>query len=230
MHFEPGYRQVFVKEFNRTFSLRFVGFAGYKHKGGMYNPRKKTGKLTAEYSMDDPLQQFTSAIGDPVSTRPETYVQLNQVDLASYGIIVRDVYSSALRPSSAKKILERKVRHVNGVLADDVASHKRAAREITIECTMLAPSIGDFWINYTALFNAVSSPLIRLGSPHGKTIACFYKKMANFKKESPFSRGARVSFSLVLQEISVMDAVRLLATGTGMIIITQDGHAINLTY
>ena len=53
-------------------------------------------------------------------------MQLNQVDLASR-IIVRDVYSSALRPSSAKKILEESA-HVNGVLADDVAVHKRAAR------------------------------------------------------------------------------------------------------
>ena len=60
LHFQPGYRNIYVEEFQKTFSLRFLGFGEYTHKGGLAKSGKKSGKLTVEYMMDDPVQMFTA--------------------------------------------------------------------------------------------------------------------------------------------------------------------------
>lgn len=204
LHFAPGLRRMYVREFNRTFSLRFTGFVDYRHRGGLYNPRRKTGETTAGYSMDDPLQFLTGAIGDPVSARPSlAQVTMNGYDLSRFGIVVRDIYSTALRPHAAKEVLTRKMDNLNGLIADTVVAPKKQGRQITIECTMLAGTLTEFWVNYSALFNNLSRPAaVRLGITRtGSVLDCYYSKMTDFKKETPFSRKVRVSFNLILQEI-----------------------------
>src|SRR5690554_3403451 len=49
LHYQPGYRQIYVREFNKTFTLRFVGFSRYKQTGGLINNRQKRGYLTVDY-------------------------------------------------------------------------------------------------------------------------------------------------------------------------------------
>jgi hypothetical protein len=204
MHFAQGCRQIYVKEFNKTFSLRFVGFSDYKHSGGLLKQAKKVGKITVEYSMDDPLQIFTGAINAPISTRASlAQVTINNYDMSSFGIVVQDIYSTALRPHSAKSRLERKIGNLNGVIADVEASPKKQSREINIECTMLADTYSEFMTNYTSLFNnlRITSP-VQIGITRaGKVINSYYSKMANFKKEMPFSRKIKVSFTLTFKEI-----------------------------
>lgn len=204
LHFAPGYRQIYVKEFNKTFSLRFIGFSDYKHSGGLYKQAKKIGKITAEYSMDDPLQIFTDAINTPISTREYlSYISINGYDLSRFGIVVQDVYSTALRPHSAKSVMERKISNLNGAIADVGVTPKTQPRTIEIQCTMLADSYSEFMTNYTALFNGlrITTP-VQLGITRaGAVINCYYKKMTNYKKEAPFSRKVKVSFNLELQEI-----------------------------
>lgn len=204
LHFAPGYRQIYVKEFNKNFSLQFIGFSDYKHSGGLYKRAKKIGKITAEYSMDDPLQIFTDAINTPISTREYlSHISINGYDLSRFGIVVRDIYSTALRPHSAKSPLERKIGNFSGTIADVGITPKKRPREIEIHCTMLAGSYSEFMTNYTALFNGlrITTP-VQLGVTRaGAVINCYYKKMTNYKKEAPFSRKVKVSFNLVLQEI-----------------------------
>lgn len=203
LHFAPGMRQIFVREFNRTFSLRFVGFPDYKHKGGLFNPRKKIGKITVEYSMDNPLQLFTDAVSAPVSNRANlAQITLNGYDLSKFGIVVREAYSTTLLPNSAKRWLERKIQNLNGVIVNTGVSPKKQSRQIVIECTMLADTLGEFWTNYTALFNnlRVAVP-VQLGVTRSGKVFCYYSKMTNLKKETPFGRKIKVSFNLVLQEI-----------------------------
>ncbi|SFL10157.1 hypothetical protein SAMN05216357_112131 [Porphyromonadaceae bacterium KH3CP3RA] len=204
LHFAAGYRSVFVKEFNRTFQLRFTGFSNYSHKGGLYLQAKKTGRIAVEYSMDDPLQFFTPAIDTPITTRATlAQVTLNDIDLSRFGIVVRDIYSTALRPQSAKPVLERKINHITGLTADTGVIPKRQARTIEIQCTMVAGAIAEFMTNWNALFNnlRVTVP-VQLGITRtGSVLNCYYSKMTNFKKETPFSRKVKVSFNLILQEI-----------------------------
>lgn len=204
LHFAAGYRQIYVREFDKTFSLRFVGFSDYRHRGGLANPRRKIAKITVEYSMDYPLQLFASLFASPgPNLNGPSQVTLNGFDFSHFGVVVREVYSTALRPRSAKGGLERKFAGTHGTIADVGFAPKRQARQIVIVCTMLAGTLTEFWTNYTALFNnlRVTGP-VQLGITRtGALIDCYYSKMVNFKKDTPFSRKIKVSFNLVLQEI-----------------------------
>ena len=204
LHFSPGYRQIYVREFDKTFSLRFIGFSGYKHRGGLLNSRRKVAKITVEYSMDHPLQLFAAIPTAPTAVR-DTLAQiiLNGFDLSRFGVVVREVYSTVLRPRSAKGTLERKSSATHGTIDDVGIAPKRQARQIVIECTMLAETLTEFWTNYTAFFNNLRiTSAVRLGITRtGTVLDCYYSKMGNFKKETPFSRKIKVSFDLILQEI-----------------------------
>ena len=201
LHFAPGSRQIFVREFNRAFSLRFVACHRYQHTGGLANERKKIGKMAADYMMDNPLQLFTQGTNTPVSARNTAHITLNQIDLSRFGIVVQDAYSTALRPRSAKRVLEQ--RGANGIIADVGVAPKKAARQITVECTMIAETLTEFYTNYNALFNNLRTPVaVRLGITRtGTALNCYYLRMTNFRKLAPFSRKIKVSFNLILQEI-----------------------------
>lgn len=204
IHQQPGLRSVFVREYNRTFQMRFVGFPDYKHKGGLFKPGMKTGKLTAEFMMDDPLQIFTEALLTPISARDYlSQIKVNHFDLSSFGIVVQEAYSSAIRPHSLKSVLERNIHNINGNIADIGATPKKVARQITIDCTMLANTLNEFYVNWNTLFNnmRVTVPIQLEVTQASETAECYYSKMTNFKKEAPFNRQVKVSFSLILQEI-----------------------------
>ena len=105
--------------------------------------------MSVDYMMDDPLQIFTPGIDTPISTRTNpTHVKLNEFDLSRYNIVVQSIYPTALRPHSAKPVLERKMQNVNGLIVDTISVPKAAARQITIECVMLADTLNEFWINF----------------------------------------------------------------------------------
>lgn len=202
LHFKAGYRNVYVREFNKTFKLRFVGFSKYRHQGGMVNNRSKRGYLTADYMMDDPLQMYSTAIDTPISqSKIRTYTKINQIGLSQFGIIVQDVYSTALRPASAKKVLERKSDHLDGMWADVGVQSKRASRQITIRCIMTATTLNEFYINYYALFKQMNSTAAIKITSANEVIDCYYSKMSNFKKEAPFKRKIKVTFELNFNEI-----------------------------
>lgn len=204
LHFAPGYRSIYVREFDKTFSIRFVGFSDYKHKGGLLNSCRKIAKITAEYAMDHPLQLFAGTPIIPTSARDTlAQITLNGFDLSRFGIVVREVYSTALRPRSAKGVLERKFASTHGSIVDVGIAPKKQPRQIAIECTMLAGSLSELWSNYTALFNNFRiTSAVKLGITRtDAVINCYYSAMENFKKEAPFSRKIKISFTLILQEI-----------------------------
>lgn len=233
LHQSPGLRRMYVREYNRTFELRFVGFTNYKHEGGLYKSGKKIGKLTAEFMMDDPLQIFTPAVISPISQRESlAQIKVNHFDLSAFGIVVREVYSSAIRPRSMKKSLARNTFGHDGNIIDLEPLAKKQARQITIDCTMLANTLNEFYVNWNALFNnmRVEAPIELQVSQAGKTIQCYYDKMTNLKKEAPFKRKVKVSFSLVLQEAARVTLLRLLSAENGFLIETEDGLLIDLTF
>ena len=122
MHFAAGYRTVLVKEFGKTFQLRFLGFSGYRHKGGLAKYGQKSGRLTVEYMMDDPVQYFTAPQPPKGGAVSASHVLLDGADLSGYGIIVKDIYSTSLQPRQAKPVLERTFRTINGITADTGAA------------------------------------------------------------------------------------------------------------
>lgn len=196
---QPGYRSIFVKEFNRTFSLRYLGCSQYSHKGGLAKAGKKSAKLTVEYMMDNPLQLFTAAV-PPVGSGL-THVSLDGLDLGQYGIIVRDIYSTELNPGMKKAVLEQSVKSISGTLADVAGVGKRHAKQITIDCVMLADTLADFHLNYNALFNTLNVPMPIELSTRYADYNCYYRSMTGFTKQTVFSNKVRVSFQLILQTV-----------------------------
>lgn len=233
LHFAPGYRNVYVKEFDRTFLLRFVGFSNYRHKGGLGIGNKKSAELTVEYMMDDPAQLFISAVETPISMRPATsFVKLNGINFSNFGIVVQEIYSTALRPRSAKLMLERRNRFISGIQADVSATPSKKSREINIVSTMLAENLTEFYINYTALFNQLrkTTGLTLEAERTNKKINCYYSRMADFRKLSTFSNSVKVSFNLTFIELTDIDLYRLLADENEFFITTEDGYCIDLNY
>ena len=221
LHFKAGYRNVYVREFNKTFKLRFVGFSKYRHQGGMVNNRSKRGYLTADYMMDDPLQMYSTAIDTPISqSKIRTYTKINQIGLSQFGIIVQDVYSTALRPASAKKVLERKSDYLDGMWADVDEIASTQLHEVMIDCTMKANSVSE--LNNMNITTPLTVDVA------AQRFACYYTKMSRFKKEAPFKRSIRVSFTLHLQEFSEIQIARILATQSNIALITQSGILISL--
>lgn len=231
LHYQTGYRQVYVKEFNRTFELRFVGFSRYRHSGGMVNNRQKRGYLTADYVMDDPLQMFDGVISPVGGGVGDSYVRINMNDLSSYGIVVNDAYSSLLKPRSPKEPLTYISRYADGMFADTESEQKKRPRELMIDCTMVASSASNLISNLAALFSQMNSLVPVVVDAAGETMNCYYTKMSRFRKDAPFSRRVRVSFTLHLQEFSDTQLMRLLAAENGNMITTENGiYFIDLEY
>lgn len=230
LHYQPGYREIYVREFNKTFELRFVGFSRYKQTGGMIKQGSKRGYLTADYMMDDPMQLYSEAISSPVGGGVNSsYVHLNGVDLSQYGIIVQDAYSTVLKPRSLKEVLTIDSHYRDGQWADaDAEDVKKRPQEIVIECAMLANSVSTLMINLAALFNVMRSTQPIVVDAAGATSQCYYSKMTRFRKDAPFRRRVRVSFLLHLQEFSDAQIARLLASENNYVIITENGYAIDL--
>ena len=230
LHTLPGERQIFIREFATTFILRFVAFQDYRHKGGYYKPARKIAEIAVEYSMDDPMQLYTTAISGPVGDPTHSqHVKLNGRDLSAFGIIVKDIYSTALKPRSVKDVLVRKIHVVNGQEADtQMLATQRKSREIEIDCAMTAANRNELLINMTALFNEfrTSTPMQLMIAY--ESIYCYYMKAERVSKPYAFSRKVRIDFMLKLQEISWAELVRLLSTLSRGRMKTLSGYYIKL--
>lgn len=229
LHVGAGYRSVYVREFGRTFQLRFLGVTGYEQNRGFSRGGEKSVRLDAEYSMDDPVQFLDPLIVTPASGRSiPAQVTLNSVDLAQYGIIVHKVYSTAMRLAVKQRLITSS-QYMTGLIADvgltdDIAlPPKRQMQRITLECTMIAPDRAAFWNNYNALWSVMSSNTFLLGLPAAmKDFTCYYSSMTGFSKK-PWTGRVIVKFNLEVVACSFELLNYLLATESGMLIITEDG-------
>lgn len=199
LHFQKGYRSLWVEAFQRTFLLRTLEYAKYEHKGGLVKQGKKSATIEVSYSMDDPLQYFTSNNAIPNITRPHlAHVRLNSYDFSQFGIVIQKAYDTFLQPASPKLGVEWKSKYKSGIVADVAYAPKKRSRKLILECTMLTDSYAAFEHNYTALFRQLTKEgEIELGIQSG-TIACYYSKMQDFKKKKPLQQGAHITFKLEL--------------------------------
>lgn len=222
-----GYIDMYSREFDRTFRLRYLSVPEYEHKGGFYKSGKKTGRFNVDFAMDDPLQLFRDTtilqphrlgsllaaetaivltdsslfidLGESLPTRQHlTRVSINGIDFGAFGIIVNECYSSMLQLPVVKTPLTRSFNRRSGLLAYPIQNPKFESKEIVLKCTMIAASRAEFYYNYEALFNNLTLPkALELDCYLGRT-PCYYSKMENFKKMGIFSRGVMVSFTLRL--------------------------------
>lgn len=226
----PGYRELYSREFDRTFFLRFVQVSSYEHTGGLYKQGKKSANITVEFSMDDPLQLFTRpAILTPVNgRRSPAYVEINGIDLSAFGIIVNQCYNSVLRLPNPKQILVRSFEQRTGAIASFPSRITLEKKQITIECTMTADNREDFYYNYEALFNNLTLLKEINVSTFSSEMKCYYSDMQGFEKIRPFSSGIMVGFSLVLTQVNTNIFEQVLGTERGEILTANNTNLIKI--
>jgi|GEM_PF-1237670 len=197
----PGNRQIYSREFDKTFAVRYISCPAFLHRGGLYKHGAKRADINVEFSMDDPLQIFTGS--DNLIPRggraSRTYVMIGGRDLADFGIIVNQCYNSVLVLPSVKPLLTRSISNVNGLIAYSQARNTFETKQMVIDCTMTAGSREEFYYNYEALFNCLTvKEAVRLGTFAFDDADCYYSSMTGFSKLKPFSSGVKVRFSLNL--------------------------------
>lgn len=200
---QTGYRALFLNELNHTYMLRLVDVSDYKHKGGLASMLRKTGEVTCVFEMDNPLSNIALDVLVPVSERTSlANVGLNGYDLSKFGIIVKDIYSTALRIGKPKPGLTRTFEHLNGAISDVGYVLKRTGRQIIVDCTMMASTREEFYANRNALFNNLTlSQAVVLSYAGKQSASCYYKSMQDFEKKKPFKNGVHVTFKLHLNEV-----------------------------
>ncbi len=201
----PGYRQLYSREFGKTFLLRYISCPAFAHTGGMYKAGIKRAEISVEFSMDSPLQIFTGSTNlIPRNGRPaRTFVTINNRDLADFGIIVNECYNTVLRLPAVKSPLTRSISNINGLIAYISAQTVFEAKQTVIECTMTANNRDDFYYNYEALFNnLIIKEAIPLTTFAYDDVSCYYLSMSGFQKLRPFGSRVLMQFSLTLIHMS----------------------------
>lgn len=221
----PGEREIYMRDFDKSFSLRYVSCSNYSHRGGLAKKGSKSGDLTIVFSMDDPLQFFDPDIINPVGIfHNETHVKLGGVDLSRYGIIVNACYDSSLAFPAVKVPLSRSFQASNGL---SVAKAKRLVykeKKVTISCTMRAGRRDELYTNFTALFNALRAPGLQTLTTFSGEEYCFYSSMQNFRKLRPLSISPLISFDIVLTCVDSGQVMFLLAAEDGRLFETEKGN------
>lgn len=197
LHNQSGYRAVYIREFDKTFQLRFIEISGYSQKRGFSYQGEKSTYIDVVYSMDDPLQFLNPLILLPEGGREsDTLVAINGLDLAEFGIIVNNVYSTALKHGFKEGIITES-QYRSGLTIDVATAPKRKKQPVKIDCTMLCSSREEFITNYTALWNIISGNVISLQLPVIE-LQCYYSGMSSFEKR-PWGTGkAFAKFSIDL--------------------------------
>lgn len=226
-----GYRNVYVRELNTTFELRYLSCPEYEHRGFFSKSGMKSAIITVEFSQDDPFQFIDLSILNPINPRQSlTCVSINSIDLSQFGIIVNKIYSGALILPGQKDVLLRESDTMSGIIADINGDTTYKQFSFTLSCTMLAPSLSEFIINYSALFNTLNSTdslsLKLVALP--KTIKCYYSKMESFIKRHAFKTGVNVVFDIVLTSVDFKFLKYLFSTENSKIIISENNKLITI--
>ena len=200
----PSYRSLYLSEHGKTYRLRYLDCPDYTQRGQFSRTGKKATSLSVLFALDDPMQVIDPGVIAPTAGRQNsTYVQVDGLDLSIYGVIVQNIYNSALRMPKRKEILTRDLLSQTGIIADAEAPVTFVGQDIIIECTMLASTREVFFQNYSALFNALNVPRainVNLAAA-GRLFRCYYVKQENFAKKHAFASGVNVSFNIVLKSV-----------------------------
>lgn len=173
----PGLREVYIRSFQRSFSMRYTSCEEYRQKGHFSRSGVKSSIISITFSVDDPLQIFNLEIMTPVWAHSfSSFVEINNIDLSKFGVIVSQVYDTALKLGDKKEPLTIISEINTGVHVDNAAQARFDKQDITIHCNMIAPSLQQFYSNYNALFNHLSQRgelLLRFVAAQ-KCYKCYY--------------------------------------------------------
>lgn len=136
-----------VKELGYSERLRLVGCSDFELHGDL-------GFATILLSADSPMEGYTYE--KPSTTIDLAYykgaLSVDNVDLTSYGCTALEGVAETLKAyGQVKEALLINVSNKAGVVYDNEAPVRKAARTATLGLLMRANSIAEFWRNYNAL-------------------------------------------------------------------------------
>lgn len=221
----PGYRKMYIREFDRTFNLRYVSCPSYAHSGGLYKQGTKSGEISVQFVMDNPLQLFENEdILMPANRNDsKTFVSINNIELTNFGVIVNQCYDTVLSLSAAKVPLIRNFDRHTGLEVYPSSVLRLQNKQIVIDCMMIANSLDEFYHNYMALFNNLrKKEALKLTTLY-EDFECYYSSMQNFQKLEPFSSRIKMQFSIVLTIVKPNEPITVLNTEDDFCIVTEEG-------
>ena len=198
LHEASGLRHVEVREFDFHFWLRYAGVSSFAMNRGFSVTGEKSAQISIDYVMDNPLQFVASALGAITANREiPTQVAFSDIDLSAFGIIVSDVYSTAMKLTAKERLVANSA-YSTGNVAFTGHAPKHGRQEITVKCTMICDGLEAFVDNYIALFNTMNVPYFTMNlTAAAKQYNCYYSSMDNFKKW-PWTGRAMAEFDLKL--------------------------------
>jgi len=197
-----GYRSIYVKEYDRTFTLRYVSCSAFTVKGGLMKSGTKSAQLSVDFMDDDPISQFGNSTVPESDKENDAYVKLNDIELKNFGITVKNIYDTALQLNDPKAGLIQTSDRMTGQVVDVDFSTKKQARKIVVDCYMKAASLAEFYNNYDALFNNLTyTSAIKLTINTNNNLYVYYNSMSGFQKMHAFSSGILIQFTLNLTEV-----------------------------
>ncbi len=198
----PGYRSIYVKEFDKTFTFRYTGSSPLTAKGGLIKSGTKSAMISVDFIDDAPTVLFSNNLVPCSMLANDTYVKLNGIEFKNFGITIKKIYDSALSLHDAKPGLVRTNERMTGQLVDVDFTPKRNGRKLTIDCYMKAASLSEFFTNYDALFNNLTKVgALTITINNNTDIKCYYNSMSGWQKTHSFSSGILIEFTLNLTEV-----------------------------
>ena len=197
-----GTRSIFIGDLDKTYTARFTGITNYEHRGGVYRTGDKRATMDLNFILDNPTQVFTPNELTLSGGRTPTHIKLNGVDLGDFGIIVKNLYNTALPSGAPKMGIVNTYNHLSGAVADTGFAPKESSKQIALMATLVADTRAIFWQNYTALFNHLrQDEALTIELADGRLYECYYQTMPTITKVRPISKDPRVSFTLQLKTI-----------------------------
>jgi hypothetical protein len=221
----PSEHSIYLRDFLRTFRLRYLDCPEMKQRGGIVKAGSRTARFTVRFQQDDPLQIFDENVNTPTTPYGnKTFVSIDGRELSVYGIIVKECYSAILPYPAARWPLTISQETMTGAIACLPEETTFGIKQLVVACAMRARSVSEFYRNYTALFHHLTiKEELMLSSAAGDE-ECFYQKMENFRRLAPFQRRPLVEFDLRFTATDSGKAILLLSTEEDEFITTEDSE------
>ena len=220
-----AYHEFNLTEIGQTFTLRMLAQPARQLFIGAES-------FTLTFADDFPLKNYAYVAPTP-TTVTQTGYTLDAKQLSSYGIwVVQGTEAEMRKTPAVKKNLQRDIANAEGTFYDGEAVTFQA-KQVTMQLTMVAPTLATFWKNYKAfLFDLTKAGAHQIYTEStGDTYPCYYSN-ASVRQFSPIGSKVWCSFSVTLVYTTYRNPEDyfVLATQQANPIITQKGDFLNMEY
>jgi hypothetical protein len=214
---QPGYREFYIPQLGRTWNLRYIS----QESNAM--PDTERSAFTLKFA-EDILVRETSGEAVPGLIILLSNYSIDGKPLRDYGIIASEARNNLLSSWQEKQNMNYEVSYKDGRVYD-AGTLTLSEKDVTLNFTLCASNLENFWDCYNAFFNdLIATGERKLNIAGIKKCGCYYKSSSNFKL-LPMRGGVFVEFNLVLALISETYYKKMRITGDRMWRLTTDREA-----